>query len=64
MQVTKCPAYEDYDIFGLDRSGCCYKFYDFCKNIEHCSIKDMLYKYGNEGIEKALEVKFEEESTN
>ena len=62
MQVTKCPAYEDYDVFGVPNKGCCFKYHDYCKNIEHCSIKDMLYRYGNTGIDGALGVEDEESS--
>ena len=61
MNVTKCPAYEDYDVFGVPNKGCCYKYHDFCKNIEYCSIKNMLYRYGTTGIEKELGVEYEED---
>lgn len=61
MLVTKCPAYKDYDVFGVDREGCCYTYHDFCKNVEFCPIKKMIYTYGNSGIEEALGVKFLEE---
>ena len=61
LKIKNCPAYEDYDVFGVDREGCCYKYHDFCKNIENCTIKSMLYKYGNAGIERVLGVTYEDE---
>lgn len=58
LKVTKCPAYEDYDVFGVDREGCCYKYHDFCQNIEFCPIKELLYKCGNKEIERILGIKW------
>ena len=60
LRVTKCPSYKDYNVFGVDNKGCCYSYHDYCKNIEFCPIKEMLYTYGNEGIEKILGIEWDE----
>ena len=63
LLVTKCPAYEDYDVFGVDRKGCCFKYHEFCDKVESCEVKKMIYKFGNEGIERSLGVEFKDEES-
>lgn len=42
--INNCPACRDYDVFGIDKKGCCYLYNDFCYNIEDCIIKQIVSK--------------------
>ena len=37
--VKNCPSCTDYDVFGVDNTGCCYKYHKYCKEVDNCSIK-------------------------
>lgn len=44
MQIKGCPAWRDYDVFGLPNEGCCYCFMTYCKDVENCPIKEVVKK--------------------
>ena len=44
MQIKGCPAWRDYDVFGLPNEGCCYCFMTYCKNVATCPIKEVIKK--------------------
>lgn len=39
-----CPAYRDYDVFGLPNKGCCYCYMTYCKDVNQCTIKEIVKK--------------------
>ena len=49
MQIKGCPAYRDYDVFGLPNEGCCYCYMTYCKDVENCSIKEVIKKCKSAG---------------
>lgn len=45
MQIKGCPAWRDYDVFGLPTvNGCCYSYMKFCKDVETCPVKEVIKK--------------------
>ena len=40
--IKGCPAYRDYNVFGLQDSGCCFCYMTYCKYVEKCPIKEII----------------------
>ena len=47
--IKGCPAYRDYNVFGLLDKGCCYHFMTYCEDIKSCPIKEIIKKCENNG---------------
>lgn len=64
--IKSCPAYRDYDVFGLPNKGCCYYYMDYCENHPKCILKEIvkLCKEQNNEISKIIinKLKVEEEN--
>ena len=38
-----CPAGHKYNVFGTETDKvCCYRFHNYCENIENCYLKKMI----------------------
>ena len=44
MQIKGCPAWRDYDVFGLPNEGCCYCYMTYCRDVKICPIKEIIEK--------------------
>ena len=42
--IKGCPAYRDYDVFGLPNKGCCFCYMKYCKDVDSCNIKEVIRK--------------------
>lgn len=40
--IKRCPAYRDYDVFGLPNKGCCYNYMMYCKDCNKCILKEIV----------------------
>lgn len=40
IDVSKCPAYHTYNVFGTDDKGCCYLEHKYCDEVETCIFKE------------------------
>ena len=41
IDVSKCPAMDTYNIFGIEDKPCCYKFHEYCSAIPNCYFKEL-----------------------
>ena len=41
VDVSKCPAMDTYNIFGIEDKPCCYKFHEYCSAIPNCCFKEL-----------------------
>ena len=41
VDVSKCPAIDIYNIFGIKDKPCCYKFHEYCSTIPNCYFKEL-----------------------
>ena len=41
IDVSKCPAMDTYNIFGIKDKPCCYKFHEYCSTIPNCYFKEL-----------------------
>ena len=41
VDVSKCPAMDTYNIFGIEDKPCCYKFHEYCSAIPNCYFKQL-----------------------
>ena len=41
VDVSKCPAMDTYNIFGIEDKPCCYKFHEYCNAIPNCYFKQL-----------------------
>ena len=44
VDVSKCPAMDTYNIFGIEDEPCCYKFHEYCSAIPNCYFKQLKRK--------------------
>ena len=44
VDVSKCPAMDTYNIFGIEDKPCCYKFHEYCSAIPNCCFKQLKRK--------------------
>ena len=44
VDVSKCPAMDTYNIFGIEDKPCCYKFHEYCSAIPNCYFKQLKCK--------------------
>lgn len=42
IDISKCPALYNYNVFGVEDKPCCYKYFDYCDKIEKCIFKQLL----------------------
>lgn len=42
IDVSKCPAYHLYNVFGIDSNGCCYLEHKYCNEVDSCNFKYLL----------------------
>ena len=54
VDVSKCPAMNTYNIFGLKDKPCCYKFHEYCSAISDCYFKQL--KRTEQKLEKIKDV--------
>ncbi len=41
--IEVCPAGHKYNVFGTETDKvCCYRFHNYCENIENCYLKKMI----------------------
>lgn len=40
--IKNCPACRDYDVFGRDSEGCCYREMKYCKDVKDCIMKQIV----------------------
>lgn len=51
-----CPAYRDYDVFGLPNKGCCFCYMTYCKDVKECLIKEIIRKCESNNWIKSKEI--------
>ena len=51
-----CPAYRDYDVFGLSNEGCCFCYMTYCTDIKKCPIKEIIRKCEDNNWIKSKEI--------
>ena len=57
MQIKGCPAWRDYDVFGLPTvNGCCYSYMKFCKDVETCPVKEIIKKCKDNGLVESKDI--------
>lgn len=39
IMYEQCPCRNNFNVFGLDDRGCCYKYGKYCKDVIECKIK-------------------------
>ena len=54
--IKGCPAYRDYDVFGLPNEGCCFCYMTYCKDVEKCPIKEIVRKCEDNNWIKSKEI--------
>ena len=54
--VYNCPSCNNFDVFGCNNNGCCYKYHDYCINIDDCIVKQVINYSNNEKINQMLGV--------
>ena len=54
VDVSKCPAMDTYNIFGIEDKPCCYKFHKYCSAIPNCYFKEL--KLTEQKIENIKEI--------
>ena len=54
--IKGCPAYRDYDVFGLPSEGCCYCYMTYCKDVEKCTIKEIIKKCKDNGLVESRDI--------
>ena len=46
--IEVCPAGHKYNVFGIETDKvCCYRFHNYCENIENCYLKKMISEANN-----------------
>lgn len=38
-----CPAYKDFNVFGVPDKGCCYSFMKYCDDVPTSVFKTIVY---------------------
>ena len=54
--IKGCPAYRDYDVFGLPNKGCCFCYMKYCKDVDSCPIKEIIKKCEDNDWIKSKEI--------
>ena len=55
-KYERCPAYRDYDVFGLPDEGCCFCYMTYCKDVKECLIKEIVRKCEDNNWIKSKEI--------
>lgn len=54
--IKGCPSYRDYNVFGLQDSGCCYRHMTYCKDVKSCPIKEVIKKCKDNGLVESKDI--------
>lgn len=41
--IKMCPAYKEFNVFGLPDKGCCYNQMKYCSDVPTCVFKTLIY---------------------
>lgn len=56
MQIKGCPAWRDYDVFGIPNEGCCFCYMTYCKDVKKCLVKEIIRKCEDNDCIKSKEI--------